>query len=114
MVPLLDPNTAGVSRLNDGVMGGISNSNWQDGIFSGSVRLDNNGGFASLRLRFPNPLNVSQFDGFYIKARNMLGKVMTSQKHFIVVSSRVIHSCVVNDKLDILLIFWPNSEFFGE
>ena len=88
MVPLLDPNTAGVSRLNDGVMGGISNSNWQDGIFSGSVRLDNNGGFASLRLRFPNPLNVSQFDGFYIKARNMLGKVMTSQKHFIVVSRK--------------------------
>ena len=34
MVPLLDPNTAGVSKLNDGVMGGISNSNWQDGIFS--------------------------------------------------------------------------------
>jgi len=84
MVPLLDPNTAGVSKLNDGVMGGISNSNWQDGIFSGSVRLDNNGGFASLRLRFPNPLNVSQFDGFYIKARNMLGPQAKNQEFCVI------------------------------
>ena len=30
------------------------------------------------------------------------------------VSSRVIHSYVVNDKLDILLLFWPDSESFGK
>ena len=27
---------------------------------------------------------------------------------------RVIHSYVVNDKLDILLLFWPDSESFGK
>ena len=54
-------------------MGGISVSSWRDGIFSGKVRLDNNGGFASLRLPFPGPMNLNQFEGFYIKARNMMG-----------------------------------------
>lgn len=40
--------------INDGVMGGISESNFQiqtdqTGVFSGSVSLENNGGFASVR-----------------------------------------------------------------
>lgn len=40
--------------VNDGVMGGISTStikltNTQNGVFSGTVKLENNGGFASVR-----------------------------------------------------------------
>ena len=54
--------------INDEVMGGISHSNFriqtdQTGLFSGSVSLENNGGFASVRalLHEPVPGNFKKF-----------------------------------------------------
>lgn len=43
--------------VNDGVMGGLSSSNFSlneqgNGVFAGDVSLENNGGFASLRYSF--------------------------------------------------------------
>jgi hypothetical protein len=46
--------------VNDGVMGGLSDSNMKltdrgTAVFEGSVSLKNNGGFASTRMPLPNP-----------------------------------------------------------
>jgi monofunctional biosynthetic peptidoglycan transglycosylase len=59
--------------INDTVMGGVSASDRrvnEDGKleFSGSVSLDNNGGFASLRAG-TNSLNLSPFDEFVLRVR---------------------------------------------
>lgn len=61
MDPLFDFTTAAdvdASIVNDGVMGGRSSSTFEvDGggfaVFSGTVSLENNGGFASVRLPIP-------------------------------------------------------------
>ncbi|QDZ38480.1 NAD-dependent epimerase/dehydratase family protein [Euhalothece natronophila Z-M001] len=60
--------------LDDVVMGGVSASgfsvNDQRGIFSGNVSTDNNGGFASVRTRnFETPLNLSGYQGIYLKVK---------------------------------------------
>jgi NADH dehydrogenase [ubiquinone] 1 alpha subcomplex assembly factor 1 len=57
--------TDGWYIVNDGVMGGRSNStltlNKQgNAIFQGSISLENNGGFASVRYRFP-PLETKSY-----------------------------------------------------
>ena len=57
--------------VNDSVMGGISLSTLQlhgDGYaqFTGTVSLENNGGFASVRTRAQRPVNLSGFDGFSV------------------------------------------------
>lgn len=59
--------------VNDGVMGGISTStikltNEQNGIFSGTVKLENNGGFASVRHSVKNT-NVSKHSKFILKVK---------------------------------------------
>ncbi|MCC5920772.1 MAG: CIA30 family protein [Cyclobacteriaceae bacterium] len=51
-----DTNTRDWLVVNDGVMGGVSNSQLSltkegHGLFKGQVSLDNNGGFASIQLR---------------------------------------------------------------
>lgn len=53
----------------DNVMGGISKGNWvsKSNLFFGETSLANNGGFASLRWRFPNIQNWSYAKGIYIK-----------------------------------------------
>jgi len=53
----------------DSVMGGISRGSWisKSNIFFGETSLANNGGFASLRWRFPNVQNWSYAKGIYIK-----------------------------------------------
>ena len=99
MVPIEFRGT-GVSILNDSVMGGISNSTWKDGIFQGTVRLDNNGGFASLRLRFKKSLNLNHFDGFYIKACNLMGSQMRNQEFCLIIKdSTCIQSMATNFKM---------------
>lgn len=50
--------------VNDVVMGGLSASSFTlaepgTGTFSGTVSLENNGGFASVRAALPTPLNAS-------------------------------------------------------
>ena len=58
--------------VNDSVMGGISRSTLQlhdDGyaLFSGSVSLENNGGFASVRTQATAPADLSDFDGLSVR-----------------------------------------------
>lgn len=57
-----------MASLNDGVMGGLSASTFERGVFRGTVRLENNGGFASVRARVEEDL--SAYDGFYITCRS--------------------------------------------
>eukprot|EP00571_Detonula_confervacea_P014462 CAMPEP_0172305300 /NCGR_PEP_ID=MMETSP1058-20130122/6623_1 /TAXON_ID=83371 /ORGANISM="Detonula confervacea, Strain CCMP 353" /LENGTH=273 /DNA_ID=CAMNT_0013016853 /DNA_START=66 /DNA_END=887 /DNA_ORIENTATION=- len=53
----------------DNVMGGVSRGSWvsKSNLFFGETSLANNGGFASLRWRFPNVQNWSYAKGIYIK-----------------------------------------------
>jgi monofunctional biosynthetic peptidoglycan transglycosylase len=59
-------------NIDDGVMGGVSQGLIQRGdgslLFSGMVRLENNGGFSSIWARF-QPTDVSRFDGLYLRVR---------------------------------------------
>ena len=59
--------------VNDGVMGGVSQStlkinNEGHAVFSGTVRLENNGGFASIRHNF-KPISVSEATALHIKLK---------------------------------------------
>lgn len=58
--------------VNDSVMGGISRSAFDlsdDGyaVFSGTVSLENNGGFASVRARSNAPADLSGFEGLSVR-----------------------------------------------
>ena len=60
-------------NIDDGVMGGVSVGNWQisadeTAIFSGTVSLENNGGFSSVRTR-PVQLDLSAYDGLLLRVR---------------------------------------------
>ncbi len=65
-------NAAPWSVVNDGVMGGVSSSTVRiaDGVleFSGQVRLENNGGFASVRSHSVQ-FNLSGFTGLRVRVR---------------------------------------------
>lgn len=59
--------------IDDSVMGGVSQSRWritEDGvaIFSGTVSLENNGGFASIRST-PREMNLDGYRGIVIRAK---------------------------------------------
>lgn len=62
----------GWNVINDGVMGGVSTSQFTHRIdkvvFSGVVSLQNNGGFASVRSA-PEPLDLSAFQGIVLRVR---------------------------------------------
>lgn len=65
--------TKGWYIINDTVMGGVSSSRFTTneeglGVFSGSVSLDNNGGFASLRYDV-GKADVSAYSKFMVKLR---------------------------------------------
>ena len=67
--------------INDGVMGGVSESSFQftktgTGVFSGNVSLENYGGFASARLS-PSQFDLSDSDGirFRIKGDGKMYKI---------------------------------------
>ena len=47
------------------------------------------------------------------KMQQIMKQVGPSRQLFETVN-RVIHSYVVNDKIDIFLLFWPDSESFGK
>ena len=58
--------------VNDSVMGGISRSTLQlheEGfaLFSGTVSLENNGGFASVRTQARAPADLSNFEGLSVR-----------------------------------------------
>jgi hypothetical protein len=59
--------------IDDVVMGGRSNGNFQlnkdgNGVFSGKISLDNNGGFSSVRYGFKK-LNVEKFSSISLKIK---------------------------------------------
>ncbi len=59
-------------NVDDGVMGGVSQGNLRRGdgtlVFSGTVRLENNGGFSSMSSRFES-VDLSGFDGMWLRVR---------------------------------------------
>ena len=73
------PDLAGRWRsLNDGVMGGVSDgvmrmrmsdSGESHATFEGTVRLENNGGFSSVRTSFGSGIDLSQFSGVYLDVK---------------------------------------------
>ena len=73
---LFDGVAAGAAEafavVNDGVMGGVSSSSVTDSaegvVFTGSVSLDNNGGFASIRAGFAGVVDLSGFSELVIDA----------------------------------------------
>ena len=80
-------------NMHDGVMGGLSSGNMTPSTnekgeafarFSGTVRPDNNGGFASVRCSLGSGVDLSQFDGFYVDAR--AGDDATSTKQILFVA----------------------------
>lgn len=59
--------------VNDVVMGGKSNASLEldedgHGVFSGTVSLENNGGFASIRLRL-SPLDLRRFNTIHLRVK---------------------------------------------
>jgi monofunctional biosynthetic peptidoglycan transglycosylase len=73
LIQFTEPGDVRWSIVNDGVMGGRSHSDIalaDEGValFSGTVSLENNGGFASVRARFPS-LDLSEFAGVMIRVR---------------------------------------------
>jgi len=59
--------------VNDGVMGGLSSSNFSlndqgNGVFSGDVSLENNGGFASLRYSFDR-IKIDSYQKLVIRVK---------------------------------------------
>ena len=61
------------SVINDGVMGGLSTSSmrWKEGglaVFSGTVSLENNGGFASARANLPGG-DLQGFTGIALRVK---------------------------------------------
>jgi hypothetical protein len=68
-----DPEAASGWRvINDGVMGGVSASTVTDSahgiVFAGTVSLDNNGGFASIRKTFDAVADLSGFTSLVVEA----------------------------------------------
>ncbi|MCC5908326.1 MAG: CIA30 family protein, partial [Balneolaceae bacterium] len=71
LIDFSNSSAAGWQIVNDSVMGGISRTTLQmheDGyaLFSGTVSLENNGGFASVRTRAQAPVDLSGFEGLSV------------------------------------------------
>ena len=67
-------NNSNWNAVNDVVMGGVSQSGFRltdtQGIFSGRVSTENNGGFASVRTEnFEPPLDLSDYEGIELKLK---------------------------------------------
>lgn len=71
LIDFSNSSAAGWQIVNDSVMGGISRSTLQlhdDGYarFSGTLSLENNGGFASVRTQAQTPVDLSEFEGLSV------------------------------------------------
>lgn len=60
--------------LNDGVMGGVSQSELVPvtggtAVFRGNVSFENNGGFATVQTNFAQPLNLSSYRGMVVRIK---------------------------------------------
>lgn len=84
------PEIAGRWRsLNDGIMGGVSDGAMTPfgggggARFTGVVRLENNGGFASVRASFGSGINLSQFAGLYLDVKP--GDAASAKKQYLII-----------------------------
>ncbi|MBT8395396.1 MAG: CIA30 family protein [Gemmatimonadetes bacterium] len=73
VVDFAEPETVRWTIVNDGVMGGRSSSDVElteenTALFSGVLSLENNGGFASVRGRFPT-MDLSDYEGVTLRVR---------------------------------------------
>jgi len=71
LIDFSNTSAAGWQIVNDSVMGGISRSTLQlheEGyaLFTGTVSLENNGGFASVRTQAQSPVDLSDFEGLSV------------------------------------------------
>ena len=71
VVDFTDPQSGEWLAVNDGVMGGLSQSRLRrtddsTGVFAGVVSLENNGGFASVRASLENT-DLSEYDGLTVR-----------------------------------------------
>jgi len=81
--------------VTDGVMGGVSNSAMMPpspnspgfSRFAGTVRLENNGGFASVRRALPNA-DASAYKGVYVKCKAAM-KERDEKKQFLLLAKDV-------------------------
>jgi len=90
-VPLLEWGS-----LDDVVMGGVSESSFTSGRFSGLVSADNNGGFAGCRSKaLSPPLQLSKYTGLQLRVR---GDSATRR-----------YKCIVRDSYDWNGIAWSQS-----
>ena len=81
LIDFSNASAAGWQIVNDSVMGGISRSTLQlheDGyaLFSGTVSLENNGGFASVRTRAQAPMDLSDFEGLSVQVSAGIAKAL--------------------------------------
>ena len=78
--------------VNDGVMGGVSQSAMMppspnmpgSSRFAGTIRLENNGGFASVRRALPN-VDASEYKGVYLKCKAAM-KERDESKQFLLLA----------------------------
>ena len=70
MEPFTPAQLGEVRNVMDSVMGGVSQGGWipDANTFFGETSLRNNGGFASIRWRFPNAQNWTYAKGIYIRS----------------------------------------------
>ena len=70
MEPFTPAQLGEARNVMDSVMGGVSQGGWipNASTFFGETSLRNNGGFASIRWRFPNAQNWSYAKGIYIRS----------------------------------------------
>jgi hypothetical protein len=71
LIDFKDPSTPPWRPINDGVMGGLSQSQMKvtedgTGVFEGDLSLENNGGFASVRTSLEET-DLSGFDGLAVR-----------------------------------------------
>jgi NADH dehydrogenase [ubiquinone] 1 alpha subcomplex assembly factor 1 len=72
LIDFYNTSPAAWQMVNDNVMGGVSRSRLDmhtEGfaVFSGTVSLQNNGGFASMRTQARNPADLSNFEGVSVR-----------------------------------------------
>jgi hypothetical protein len=100
--------------VNDGVMGGLSSSNVavkdEKIIFSGSVSLENNGGFASLRSPVKD-YNFEKFTGLEIKIKGDGKRYSISMKETTYFSGYFYTSTFETQKDESIIVKIPFEQF---
>ena len=95
--------------VNDDVMGGVSVSkleisNEKNAVFKGSISLDYNGGFASIRHNFRKKIDVSNFTSIKIRLKGDGKKYQLRIKNLITDYHSYVHNFETNGDWQIITI----------